>query len=30
MKKHIEAKAVRDIMTASPMTVYLDTGIREL
>ena len=30
MKKHIEAKAVRDIMTAFPMTVYPDTSIREL
>jgi CBS domain-containing protein len=30
MKKHIEAKAIRDIMTAFPVTVYPDTSLREL
>ena len=30
MQKHIEAKAIRDIMTASPITVYPDTSIHEL
>jgi CBS domain-containing protein len=30
MQKPIEAKAIRDIMTASPITVYPDTSIREL
>ena len=30
MTKHIEAKAVRDIMTTFPITVYPDTSIREL
>ena len=30
MKKRVEPKAIREIMTASPITVYPDTSIREL
>jgi CBS domain-containing protein len=30
MKKRVESKAIREIMTASPITVYPDTSIREL
>jgi CBS-domain-containing membrane protein len=30
MKKRVEPKAIREIMTASPITVYPDSSIREL
>jgi CBS-domain-containing membrane protein len=30
MKKRVEPKAIREIMTAAPITVYPDTSIREL
>jgi len=30
MKKRVEPKVIRDIMTASPITVYPDTSIHEL
>lgn len=30
MKKRVEPKAIREIMTAPPVTVYPDTSIREL